>query len=139
MANPSRTLRAEDLGEDAAYRFWSRVRLTPSGCMEFDGADLNNQGYGRFCVRVGTRRHWRPLAHRAAYALTWGECPADKFLLHKCDNRACVNPTHLELGDQLSNMKDMIDKGRAWWMVPEIRERRNAAWRATTAAKKRAV
>ena len=34
------------------------------------------------------------------------------FVLHTCDNRCCVNPTHLRLGTFQENMDDMTDKLR---------------------------
>ncbi len=33
-------------------------------------------------------------------------------VLHKCDNRQCVNPEHLELGDAFKNMQDAKARGR---------------------------
>jgi hypothetical protein len=33
--------------------------------------------------------------------------------MHRCDNRACCNPRHLQAADQLANLADMRLKGRA--------------------------
>jgi len=32
--------------------------------------------------------------------------------MHKCDNRKCVNPSHLKVGTQKENLQDMSNKGR---------------------------
>lgn len=50
-------------------------------------------------------------AHRVAYRLYIGEC-AGSLVLHRCDNKSCVNPDHLFLGTQADNMKDKVAKGR---------------------------
>ena len=35
-----------------------------------------------------------------------------RFILHKCDNRACCNPQHLFMGSMRTNMLDAYKKGR---------------------------
>lgn len=32
--------------------------------------------------------------------------------MHACDNRLCIEPTHLSAGTQRQNMDDMMSKGR---------------------------
>ena len=34
-------------------------------------------------------------------------------LEHKCDNRMCINPEHLETGSFAENSKDMVERGRS--------------------------
>lgn len=76
-----------------------------SGCWHFKGP-ISNNGYGK----VGW--HGKVLhAHRLSYILLVGD-PGELFVLHKCDNRKCVNPEHLFLGTAKDNTHDMLKKGR---------------------------
>jgi hypothetical protein len=51
------------------------------------------------------------LAHRWAWSAANGD-PGPLNVLHRCDNRLCVNVEHLFLGTQADNMRDMDSKGR---------------------------
>lgn len=52
-------------------------------------------------------------AHRFSYAIhKQALIPHDLMVCHACDNRLCVNPSHLWLGTALDNVMDMIAKGR---------------------------
>jgi HNH endonuclease len=77
-------------------------------CIEWMGS-LDGGGYGQF------RRQGRLLkAHRHAWEQANGRKITDGlFVLHTCDNRACINPDHLFLGTNQDNMDDMVRKGRS--------------------------
>jgi Autographiviridae endonuclease len=93
-------------------KFWAKVRRSKD-CWEWTGQP-NANGYGAF--------HWwahgksrATQAHRVSWFLTHGPIPADMYVLHMCDNRKCVRPSHLFLGTQQDNIKDMHAKHR-WKM-----------------------
>ena len=81
-----------------------------TGCWVWQKAPIPRGGYGAFTHRPSGFRVAR--AHRAAWQLLVGPLPPTSDVLHKCDNRLCVNPAHLFLGDQSSNMADKVSKGR---------------------------
>lgn len=73
-----------------AERFWSKVQKTET-CWIWTAARLSGK-YGWFGLGTGENI----LAHRMAYILEVGEIPVGKELHHKCSNKLCVNPAHLQ-------------------------------------------
>ncbi len=95
-------------GMPLTARFWAKYVPDPSsGCWLWTHSTFKT-GYGKFRIgRSGT--HY---AHRLAYELHHGVAPGKAFVCHRCDNRLCINPEHLFLGDALTNNRDMAAKGR---------------------------
>lgn len=93
-------------------RFWDKVDRTEN-CWVWI-ASTDSKGYGQFMS--GSRKNAdRKLkrAHRVAYELTIGDIPEGLELLHTCDNKLCVNPSHLRPGTHADNMRDMSQKDRS--------------------------
>jgi hypothetical protein len=116
-------------GEAVMARFWAKVNKAGSvpehapevgRCWEWTGAQ-DAHGYGR--LTVGGQ--WRA-AHRWSFELAKGAIPAGKFVLHRCDNPACIRPTHLRLGTPRENTADMHAKGRAARVGPVGEQNRHA-------------
>lgn len=94
--------------KDELERFMKYVMPEPNtGCWFWIGAYIKTTNYGTFRFRNKMNR-----ANRVSYTLFNGEITNGLFVLHKCDNRLCVNPDHLFLGTNKDNMIDMVSKGR---------------------------
>ena len=103
--------------EDWPTRFWQKVQRCAHGatcarcCWEWQAARFP-KGYGHFVLPRKQRVTQSGYAHRIAWELTYGTLLPGIFVLHKCDNPPCVNPTHLWLGTPGDNMRDRDRKGR---------------------------
>lgn len=100
--------------------FWSKVKKRgKSDCWEWQGAKTSS-GYGNLKWDGSSIQ-----AHRVAFYLTDGGISFStgfrnegvakryrRFVLHRCDNRACCNPAHLFLGSMRTNQLDAYAKGR---------------------------
>lgn len=96
-------------------RFWLGVNKNgpiPEHCPEL-GPCWNwkspvLRGYGVFTTDA--RKQVR--AHRAAWQFAYGALDVGLRVLHKCDNRQCVCESHLFVGTDLDNVRDMVAKER---------------------------
>lgn len=77
-------------------------------CLVWTGV-ASKAGYGSIKLTCDTPT---ANAHKLSYETFVG--PADGlWVLHRCDNRRCINPKHLFLGTPKDNAQDMHAKGRA--------------------------
>lgn len=75
-------------------------------CWEWPAA-IHPKGYGWL-----TCKGRNLFAHRMLYEMAYGPIPDDLIVMHRCDNRLCINPAHLRLGTHVDNVADMDAKGR---------------------------
>ncbi len=79
-----------------------------NGCWIVDSVGCDSNGYPVVTVNCKQDR-----AHRHAYELAHGEIPKGKIIRHACDNRKCINPTHLLIGEHKDNVADRVARNRS--------------------------
>ena len=98
-------------------RAMALIEKQPNGCWLWIGKRKTREGYGWIKVsrEDGTGRYMNRRAHRVIYEGFNGYLSFRLVLAHTCDNPSCCNPEHLRAVEQAENVRDMIEKGRAWW------------------------
>jgi hypothetical protein len=91
-------------------RVWDHIdRRGDNECWVWT-ASVNSGGYGQIndghghCIR----------SHRVVLSIKLGRPLLEgEWSLHTCDNPPCNNPSHLYAGNNVDNIHDMFDRGRA--------------------------
>jgi hypothetical protein len=105
---------------------WRAIKymIDSKGCWICTSHKPSVVGYPRI------RRNKRLLGiSRYIYTKYHGHVKDGLVIMHKCDNRLCINPDHLEAGTVAQNNIDMQNKGRSagahlnWNNIMEIRQR----------------
>lgn len=98
--------------EEIISRIYTRVEVQdlgyvldgkPSPCHIWTGPDSGDGrggGYGRMSLNSQT-----VAVHLVVYTHYYGYIPGKKQVDHKCSNRLCCNPSHLELMSHLRNQR----------------------------------
>lgn len=110
IANPGRPQNTPEV-------LWSKVDVkSQDECWPWKGYK-NEEGYGR--TWIDDKGYY---AHRVIFNLAFpnviqlsapNNTDETGFLLHKCDNPSCCNPSHLFVGNLADNMADKVKKGRS--------------------------
>lgn len=80
-----------------------KLESLPSPCFIWTGPDSGTGrggGYGRMSLNSQT-----VATHLVVYTHFYGYIPSKKQIDHKCRNRLCCNPAHLEMVSQKENCK----------------------------------
>jgi hypothetical protein len=93
---------------DISYFEDNSEKIPESGCWIWSKA-ISSTGYGNFRHPITKQVK---LAHRASWEALNGTIPSGMCILHSCDIRCCVNPSHMRLGSHQDNAYDMVLKDR---------------------------
>lgn len=103
------------LPERVIEKFYSSIKLpvNDAECWEWMKGKVN--GYGSIKMSVNNRTvNYK--AHRVSWIIYNGQLPDlpgahGAVVRHMCNNRSCVNPSHLQAGTQYDNVQDQKAAG----------------------------
>ncbi len=89
--------------ERVAERAATRIDVTEEGCWE-STYSVASHGYAQIGWQDGGYRQV-VTAHRASWVHFHGQIPPGMTIDHRCRNRRCVNPDHLQLMTNVKNAR----------------------------------
>ena len=102
MGEHVRFCKGHRAGKPAEEKFWGKViQRGPDECWGWRGG-LNAYGYGVISVPRGNQVG----AHRVSYEIAFDSVPEGLDVHHKCGNRACTNPAHLEALSRVDHVRE---------------------------------
>ena len=99
--------KSTEMVPDISYIEANSIPEPNSGCWLWLRA-VGGDGYGLLGLKARVAKR----AHRASWVAYYGDIPSGLLVRHRCDNRICVNPKHLELGTNAQNVDDMVRRKR---------------------------
>lgn len=98
-----------DCDQKLIRRFFSKVDIRGENeCWIWLGF-IQVNGYGQVSYKGKPSK-----THRISWLVHNGEIPEGMHVLHRCDNKKCINPKCLWLGTQQENVEDMLNKNRGY-------------------------
>jgi len=98
---------------EVIQRIKDNVKISElTGCWEWQGANSGEgngagRGYGRMSIYGATAA-----VHRVMWSMVNGYLPAKKQIDHKCNNRICCNPAHLEMVTHKQNHRARVRRAK---------------------------